>query len=499
MFRLRSACAAVLHFVLAVFVLSSGLLAQTPTGDVVISANTAWPSASYSVTSLTVQSGAVLTVGGGSTVTVTNGITVMGNSSIVLQGKDNTGKVNGAYVGVGVTLQAGSLQVDAGSSINADGQGYLSSAGLAEAGGATGYAGGSYGGLGGHDPGPIYGSAAMPVNLGSGGAAAQYTGSDGGGAIRLIVSGTLTNNGIISANGQAVLPNQGGAGAGGSVWVTTATLAGSGSFTANGGSNTTPTLSGAAAGGGGRVAVYYAGPTNFTGFAASTALGGVYTGTATGYAGANGTAAFIDTSVPNGDVSIYQSGFQIPAGASVQYNSLMIGSGAAVTIGSGATVTVATNMSVGGGATVTIGGGATVTVTNAVTVSGNSTIVMQGANNTGKVNGAYVGVGVTLQAGSMQLDAGSAINADGQGYLSSAGLAEAGGATGAAGGSYGGLGGHDPGPIYGSAAMPVNLGSGGAAAQYTGSNGGGAIRLIVSGTLTNNGIISANGQAVLPN
>ncbi len=308
------------------------------------------------------------------------------------------------------------------------------------------------------------------------------------------MSGTLTNNGTISANGQAVLPSQGGAGAGGSVYVQTATLAGSGSFTANGGSNTTPTLSGSAAGGGGRVAVYYSGPTTFTGFAASTATGGVFTGTTTGYAGSDGTAAFFDTSVAGANVSVYQSGFQLPANTSAQYNSLTIANGAAVNIGNGSSISITTNLNVSGASVLTVGGGTTLSVANGIAVTGNSSIVLQSANNTAKVNNAWAGVGVTLQAGSVQVDSGSSINADSQGYVSGAGPGDGPAAYGSSGGSYGGLGGYVPGATYGSAPMPVDLGSGGLAAQYGGSNGGGAIRLIVSGTLTNNGTISANGQ-----
>jgi RHS repeat-associated protein len=456
-----------------------------------------WPTANYSVASLTVQSGAVLTIGGGSTVTVASGLVVAGNSSVVLQSINNSGKVNGVYAGAGVTIQADSVQVGSGSSINADGQGYLSSARFAEAGGASGGSGGSYGGLGGYSPGPTYGSATAPMDLGSGGAGAQYYGSNGGGAIRLIVSGTLINNGIISANGQAVLPAQGGAGAGGSVYVTTATLAGSGTFAANGGSNTAPTLSGAAAGGGGRVAVYYAGPTSFTGFATSTASGGLFTGTTPGYAGANGTVAFFDTSSPNANLTL-NGNFNLPAQTTATYGQISVQNGASFTVGANSSLTVTNGLTLDGSSSMTIGGGSSLTVTNGIVVTGTSTIALQSINNSGKVNGTWQGTGVTIHADSVQVGSGSSIQADGQGYLSSARFAEAGGASGGSGGSYGGLGGYSPGPTYGSATAPVNLGSGGAGAQYYGSNGGGAIRLIVSGTLINNGIISANGQAVLP-
>ncbi len=85
-----------LQFLIAALSVSFAVLAQTPSGDVVISADTTWPSANYALTSLRVQSGAVLTVGGGSVVTVTNGIVVTGGSSVVLQSANNTAQVNGA-------------------------------------------------------------------------------------------------------------------------------------------------------------------------------------------------------------------------------------------------------------------------------------------------------------------------------------------------------------------------------------------------------------------
>ena len=65
-----------------------------------------------------------MTVGGGSTVNVTAGVLVTANSSIILQSINTAAQVNGTWQGTGVTLNAASVQVDPGSSINADGQGY---------------------------------------------------------------------------------------------------------------------------------------------------------------------------------------------------------------------------------------------------------------------------------------------------------------------------------------------------------------------------------------
>ena len=119
---------------------------------------------------------------------MTAGVTVTGNSNLVLQGLNTTAQVSGAWQGAGVTINAASIQVDSGSTINADGQGYVAGAGP---GGATvnSSAGGSDGGLGGDGypniaPGPIYGSLTAPTDLGSGGSArvTAEVGGAGGGA-----------------------------------------------------------------------------------------------------------------------------------------------------------------------------------------------------------------------------------------------------------------------------------------------------------------------------
>ena len=88
--------------------------------------------------------------------------------------------------------------------------------------------------------GATYGSITAPINLGSGG------GNSGGGAIKLTVSGETIVNGIISA-----LPtNAGNPGSGGSIFLTTGTLTGTGSLSVNG------TCLGYTGGsGGGRIAV----------------------------------------------------------------------------------------------------------------------------------------------------------------------------------------------------------------------------------------------------
>ncbi len=446
-----------------------GAGAHAQSGSVVVTSDTTWATGSYNLTSLTVQSGATLTIGGGSSVSVAGAVLVTGNSNVVLQSINNGAQVSGAWKGAGVALTAASLQVDAGSSINADGQGYVAHAGPGA--GAPGSSqGGSYGGAGGGLAATtVYGSLTAPVDLGSGGGQYQGAGGPGGGALQLTVSGALTNNGVISANGSTVSGFVGGP-AGGSVYVVTGTLAGAGVFTANGGSNTSPY---GASGGGGRVAVYYNSAQGFAGFAGSTAAAGTIPAGANSPVGSVGTAGFFSTAGGATGLNIFQS-FPIPADSTASYSSITVQNGAALTVG----------------------GGSTLNVSGTILVTGNSSLVLQTANNSAQVSGAWQGTGVTVNAATVQVDAGSSINADAQGYTVQAGpgAAPAGSVN---GGSYGGAGGGQPASsLYGSDTAPVTPGSGGGQYQGTGGAGGGAIRLNVSGTLTDNGVISANGGNV---
>jgi len=149
-----------------------------------------------------------------------------------------------------VILNVQNLSIDQGSSISADGQGYpvMQGPGTPQ----SGPGGGSYGGNG----GSAYGSALIPEDLGSGGGG---KGEAGGGAIKLIVTDTLTLDGLITANGKGPghTCESGGGGSGGSIYVVTHYLTGSGSFTANGGWGDDYTCGGikGGAGGGGRIAI----------------------------------------------------------------------------------------------------------------------------------------------------------------------------------------------------------------------------------------------------
>jgi hypothetical protein len=348
-------------------------------GDVLISTNTAWPEAAYILNSLTVTAGATLSIAGGATVDVVGAVTVAGGSAILLQGKNRDGWVNGSWLGAGVTISAGSLQVDAGSRITADGQGYTSGQGP---GGSASYAsGGAYGGRGSNNSAAPYGSYLAPTDLGSAGGG-SYTGwSAGGGAIRLIVSGTLTNNGTISANGQTSAGGNTGGASGGSIYVTTATLAGSGTFTAHGnaGSN--------ANGGGGRVALHYVANSGFDPDLVTANPGGAGATAGTVYLLANGADLYVTSSL------------LLPPDTGASY----------------------ANVTVSNGALLTLGGGSSIVVSGMFRITEASTVLVQSKNNSGWVNGSWLGAGAAIDAGSMQIDAGSRITADGQGYTTGQG------------------------------------------------------------------------------
>ena len=120
-----------------------------------------------------------------------------------------------------------------------------------------------------------YDSETEPVEFGSGGGGNYWAPKRGGGAIQLTVAGTLTVDGRVSANADAVTGSHDGGGAGGSVWLVASRLNGAGSITANG---QVAGYSGSGSGGGGRIAIY-TGVNGFTGtIAASGAEGGYRNG-----------------------------------------------------------------------------------------------------------------------------------------------------------------------------------------------------------------------------
>jgi hypothetical protein len=235
-------------------------------------------------------------------------LTLTGNS--VLRHPQST-TISTSYLFI--TVDA--VTIDAGSSINVDGCGYLgafqsdnnTNTGMTYpntiTNGSGKYNGGSYGGMGGkytsQTINDTYGSLYAPFLPGSGGGgeSTNFCGTNGGGVIR-INTNELINNGTISSNGQSTT-DWGGAGSGGSIWLQVDTLRGTGSIQANGGNS-----SYVGAGGGGRIALYYENATEYD-LSKITAYGGLYAdGTnAIGNGGA-GTIYLKQSSVTGGNLTV---------------------------------------------------------------------------------------------------------------------------------------------------------------------------------------------------
>lgn len=152
--------------------------------------------------------------------------------------------------------------------IDADGQGFLGVRYLSSAPGLPGPGwsgnnsgcGGSHGGRGGfmyNEAVSAYGSYRQPTSLGSGG---SWDNINAGGAVKLDVTGTLTLDGSITANGQSAWWT---GGSGGSVWLIANSFAGAGAVRAEGGA-ATGVGDNYGGGGGGRIALEY-GSSTFSG------------------------------------------------------------------------------------------------------------------------------------------------------------------------------------------------------------------------------------------
>jgi hypothetical protein len=242
-----------------------------------------------------------------------------------------------------IRLTCTSFNLAAGATVSADAMGFASGEGPGAGGLATNDGGGAgHAGFGGRGyiglptnngtPGASYGSFAAPVDAGSGGGASSPSGvgtagaGTGGGIIRIIAT-SATINGVITANasdGTSSWYDSGG-GSGGSIWITTNNLSGSGEIRANGGSGAHAYSTGGAGGGsGGRVALVVNNTSSFNGSLA--ALGGLGT--------TSGAAGTIYTRTGGGMPSLNASTVNVNPAATPFPNA----SGVEMTVGSGARV-----------------------------------------------------------------------------------------------------------------------------------------------------------------
>ena len=173
----------------------------------------------------------------------------------------------------GLTISANDFTLENGSSIDLKGRGPSNSithanfrvpgpTGMQNISNSNFRGGGSHGGQGGihstsYIPLNTYGSLFEPIEPGAAGYRQDnnYQGTDGGGRVKIIVTGTATINGDISVNGSSTSTNRRYCGAAGSIWLDGDTITGNGNLTAIGGNCTSTTET--TGGGGGRIAVYY--------------------------------------------------------------------------------------------------------------------------------------------------------------------------------------------------------------------------------------------------
>ena len=418
-------------------------------GDFVVSSDTTLPAGEYVYDSLVVQSGATL----------------------LLEGDPTTSSVF-----KGVKIQATNITIEAGAFITADKQGYPSQQGP---GSSLNYRhGGSYGGVGSGNVGTsTYGSSIYPTHLGSGGG---Y--SSGGGAVDLAVLGTLHIDGTLSANGD-------GTGSGGSINITTDTLSGSGSISAQGGSYRTTAVA-INAGGGGRV---FAGYTTITFDGLITVRGGkkyssslyAQSGTAALYDKVNDELQTLERWQFDGiygpfayaSIETDIGEFIIENGADVSVGDFGIRGESAVSVDLESNISAA-NIILSNDGILAYGGRSPLVVYENLRLEDTSTL--QGA----------IKVRLQVDAKNIIIDSDAQIHVDGMGYQRREGPGSPEEGT-RAGGSYGGRGlGVSAKLPYGSAENPVDFGSAGDFHEL----GGGALLLNVSDRLQHDGVISAQGK-----
>jgi hypothetical protein len=342
----------------------------------------------------------------------------------------------------------GDVRVDAGSRISVDGRGHTIGTGPGVGGGGTPAGGASHGGHGGvasnATGGPTYGAFLAPRLLGSGGGLSGVSAANGGGAVRLAVGGTLRVDGDLTACGDSastITPAYSpGGGAGGSIHVSAGTLAGVGRIEAGGGTG----FGQGGGGGGGRIAIEY-GASSFGGTLA--ACGG--TAALAARAGAAGTVWLRDLAAPAGELRLANCGLLTAARTDLP---------------------------------------------DTHTVVPGALRVLDGA-----VAGAARGIAlrVTVQ-GDAEVAAGAGISLDGRGHLIATGPGAGTGGSPGSGASHGGRGGsgeHASGPTYGSFTEPSAFGSGGGLSGVSAATGGGALTLVVAGTLRLDGALSARGDS----
>lgn len=382
----------------------------------------------------------------------------------------------------------------------------------------NGRRGGTHGGQGGAGyqtttVGDPYGSVTNPVLCGKAGMWTTTIGF-GGGVIRLEISGAFTNNGSVLANGQSRVAESGLAGgAGGSVFISANSIAGTGTVSVAGGTGWDL----AGGGGGGRIALYTAGADfGSLSLTASAGLGALAL-----YNGACGTIylkksgdTYGSLLVDGRGVALGNFGNIIPmtllTNASYKFDTITTTNVANLAVGTNTVfdmngcvlrsdsrtnnivskLILMDNGRLSWAGTWTNNGCISWYATNYIVEISGSLVVASNAILTHE-NGAMNWINLRLTNSDLTIDNGGAIWVRNYGYVGASGPAGYSGST-RAGGAHGGAGGTAFGgtclTTYDSITNPVMPGGGG---FYLTGPGGGVVILKVDGTITVNGVIDA--------
>jgi hypothetical protein len=445
----------------------------------------------------------------------------------------------------------GTIDVSGKGFVGSQGPGKGNNGTLASGGASMGQGGNSSSGVIG---GNAYTSFASPNQLGSGGGTSGVAGGAGGGLVKVNVSGLFTFNGKIFANG-VIGPGYSGSfcnthyssggGGGGGVYITTGTIAGGGSaeIQAKGGSSVDSCGGTGGGGGGGAIALYYGADTyvggiESTGLNASGSYGATYGSAGTIYlknttsmadhlildqfnGGAEPTSLAQNTTVTN--LTIKNKGhLKIVVGMSLNVTGAMnMATGTVTNQGTlvnpisslnwtlynyGTVTYPSNNLTIQAGghlidfvtssfANVVIQNGGLQTLAVMPTTY-NQLDVQSGAVLTHLANSNLTNYWLDINANDLILTGN--IDVSGKGFAGAQGPGKGNDGSYGGGGAYGGPGGSATGSIlgglvYGSRLAPNELGSGGGVGGVSGGAGGGLVKMNVSGTLTLNGKIFANG------
>lgn len=444
---------------------------------------------------------------------VSNGVTVTceGDPAEV---NPASGGSNPEPHGIGVSIYCTNAVISG--TLDADGQGFPSRDGPGYPGGSR--LGGCHGGRGTGNGGPLvttagaYGLVDEPTALGSGGYGGDSGICPGGGAIAIHASDALVLNGTLTAQGTG---GTRGTGAGGSIWLETATLSGSGAINARGGDNGDYGV-----GGGGRVSLQY----SLSTFTGSVELRGGRTATYSGqpgtlwepqhFDGLVGSAGnpvivavtnsyqyhFADSSTNRyWDLAVSGAWFE-PHDGSMQIDNLVLTNGTLwysdvahlndhlldmtnFTIVGSIDMTGASQLGLID-SVLTLTGDLSVASAATLWAQGNPTAVNADSGGTG---GVPHGAGPRINCLNATID--GTIDGDLRGFPSRQG--PGGGTSGQRGGTYGGRGKISPASSYGSLVMPTALGSGGYdEGSFDRGPGGSAVMIAATNTLTLDGTIT---------